>query len=333
MSDIRNYAVVTLAYWGFMVTDGALRMLVLLHFHTLGYTPFQLATLFLLYEFMGMVTNLIGGWVASRFGLKLTLYTGLSLQIAALLALSVLDPNWPEWMSVLYVLIVQGVSGAAKDFSKMSSKSAIKLVVAEDAHGTLFKWVALLTGSKNVLKGIGFFLGGFLLAALGFTPSLWLMAAGLGMILAVSSLVLHGNMDSARTKARFSELLSKSSSINRLSAARVFLFGARDVWFVVGLPVYLHGVLGWSFIDVGTFMAAWVIGYGFIQGIAPSLTPRSGDGRTTEIKAAAFWVFVLVAVTLGIAGTVKAGWDPTITLVAGLGLFGFIFAINSCCLK
>jgi len=329
MSDIRNYAVVTAAYWGFTLTDGALRMLVLLHFHTLGYTPFQLATLFLLYEFMGMVTNLIGGWIGSRFGLKLTLYLGLSLQVAALLALSVLDPAWPEWLSVLYVLVVQGVSGVAKDFSKMSSKSAIKLVVADDAHGTLFKWVALLTGSKNALKGVGFFLGGFLLAVLGFVQALWLMAGCLAVILVAAVALLPGDMGKAKAKAKFSELLSKSSAINRLSAARVFLFGARDVWFVVGLPVYLVGVLGWTFTEVGTFMAAWVIGYGFVQGIAPNMTKRSADGRTTEIKAAQFWVFALVAVTLGIAGAFKAGWDPAMVLIVGLGIFGFVFAVNS----
>jgi len=329
MSDIRNYAVVTLSYWGFTLSDGALRMLVLLHFHALGYTPFQLATLFLLYEFMGMVTNLIGGWIASRFGLKLTLYVGLTLQIAALMALSVLDPSWPEWLSVVYVLVVQGVSGVAKDFAKMSSKSAIKLVVADDAHGTLFRWVALLTGSKNALKGVGFFLGGFLLAVLGFVPALWLMAAGLALILGVAVIMLPGEMGKAKAKAKFSDLLSKSSAINRLSAARVFLFGARDVWFVVGLPVYLHGVLGWSFTGVGTFMAAWVIGYGFVQGLAPHLTRRSDDGRTAEIKAATFWVFALVCVTLGIAGAFEAGWNPAMTLILGLGLFGVVFAVNS----
>ena len=329
MSDIRNYAVVTAAYWGFTLTDGALRMLVLLHFHTLGYTPFQLATLFLLYEFMGMVTNLIGGWIGSRFGLKLTLYLGLSIQVAALLALSVLDPAWPEWLSVLYVLVVQGASGVAKDFSKMSSKSAIKLVVSEDAHGTLFKWVALLTGSKNALKGVGFFLGGLLLATVGFVVALWLMAGALAVILVAAVSLLPGELGRAKAKAKFSEILSKSPAINRLSAARVFLFGARDVWFVVGLPVYLSAVLGWSFTGVGTFMAAWVIGYGFVQGVAPNLTKRSADGRSSEIKAAQIWVFGLAAVTLGIAGALEAGWDPVTVLGAGLGLFGFVFAVNS----
>lgn len=329
MTDVRNYAIVTAAYWGFTLTDGALRMLVLLHFHTLGYTPFQLATLFLLYEFMGMVTNLIGGWIGSRFGLKLTLYLGLALQVAAMLALSALEAAWPAWLSVLYVLVVQGVSGVAKDFAKMSSKSAIKLVVAEDAHGTLFTWVALLTGSKNALKGVGFFLGGFLLAAVGFQPALWVMAGCLAVVLVAAATLLPADMGRAKAKAKFSELLSKSPAINRLSAARVFLFGARDVWFVVGLPVYLYGVLGWSFTGVGAFMATWVIGYGFVQGLAPRMTKRSADGRSTEIRSALVWMIMLSAVTLGLAGALNAGWDPAATLIVGLGLFGFVFAVNS----
>jgi len=329
MSDIRNYAVVTAAYWGFTLSDGALRMLVLLHFHTLGYTPFQLATLFLLYEFMGMVTNLVGGWIASRFGLRLTLFVGLALQVAALLALSALDPEWPAALSVLYVLIVQGVSGVAKDFSKMSSKSAIKLVVPEDSHSVLFKWVALLTGSKNALKGVGFFLGGLLLAVMGFVQALWLMAACLAVILVVAALMLPGEMGVAKAKTKFTAILSKSRPINLLSSARVFLFGARDVWFVVGLPVFLYDVLGWSFTEVGTFMASWVIGYGMVQAAAPRMTKRSEDGRSTEIKAAMNWVFALAGVTSLLALAINANADPTWTLIGGLAVFGFLFAVNS----
>ena len=328
-ADIRNYAVVTSAYWGFTLTDGALRMLVLLHFHTLGYSPFELALLFLLYEFMGMVTNLLGGWIGSRFGLKLTLYCGLSLQVAALLVLSALDPQWSKLASVLYVLFAQGLSGIAKDLTKMSSKSAIKLVVPGDQHSRLFKWVALLTGSKNALKGVGFFLGGFLLGVVGFTSALWLMAACLAIILIGAVVVLPRDMGIAKAKTKFSQILSKSKAINLLSAARVFLFGARDVWFVVGLPVFLYEALGWSFAQVGAFLALWVIAYGFVQGIAPSLIKRSGDGRSTEVKAARLWVFALAIVTAAIAVVLELGADPAPTLIIGLGVFGFLFAVNS----
>jgi len=329
MLDIRNYAIVTAAYWGFMLTDGALRMLVLLHFHTLGYTPFQLASLFLVYEVMGIVTNATGGWIASRFGLKLTLTTGLAAQIVALLALSALDPNWSVAMSVSYVLLVQGVSGVAKDLTKMSSKSAIKLVVPKDAHGALYKWVALLTGSKNAIKGLGFFVGAFLLSTMGFTDGLYLMTAVLAVILIASLIAVDGTMGQSKKKTKFTEIFSKSAEINLLSAARVFLFGARDVWFVVGVPVFLYDQLDWTFNEVGAFMAAWVIGYGFVQAIAPKLTVRSDDGRSAEVRGAAMWVAVLALVPLAILMALEAGLPAGTVLIGGLALFGLVFAVNS----
>ena len=339
MTGIRDYAVVTAAYWGFTLSDGALRMLVLLHFHTLGYSPFQLATLFLLYEVIGMVTNLAGGWLGSRYGVKVTLHAGLGLQVMALLALSALDPAWPLALSVGYVLAIQGLSGVAKDLSKMSAKSAIKLVVPAGAHSTLFKWVALLTGSKNALKGVGFFLGGLLLGTLGFVHALWLMAGCLAAVLAASVIFLPGEMGkigsktseskTLGSKAILSEILSKSRAINLLSAARLFLFGARDVWFVVGLPVFLAEVLGWSFTFVGAFLALWVIGYGVVQAAAPMILKSSRDGRSSEVQAARVWIFILAGVTMAVAGAIHAGYQPAWALIIGLGVFGFCFAVNS----
>ena len=329
MLDLRNYAVVTAAYWGFTLTDGALRMLVLLHFHTLGYSPLELAFLFLLYEFFGVVTNLLAGWIGSRFGLKLTLYCGLGLQVAALCMLSLLDPTWEKFAAVAFVVAAQGLSGIAKDLTKMSSKSAIKLVVPDDAHSTLFKWVALLTGSKNALKGIGFFLGAALLAALGFVHAFWAMAAGLVIILVAAVTLLPGDMGKAKTKVKFTKILSKSRAINLLSAARFFLFGARDVWFVVGVPIFLYEVIGWSFMEVGSFMAAWVIGYGGVQALAPKFVRRSVDGQSSETRAAQWWAFVLAALPVAIAALVEAGAAPAVSVVGGLALFGIVFAINS----
>ena len=329
MLDLRNYAVVTAAYWGFTLTDGALRMLVLLHFHTLGYSPLELAFLFLLYEFFGVVTNLLAGWTGSRFGLKLTLYCGLGLQVAALCMLSLLDPTWEKFAAVAFVVASQGLSGIAKDLTKMSSKSAIKLVVLDDAHSTLFKWVALLTGSKNALKGIGFFLGAALLAGPGFVHALWGMAAGLVIILVAAVTLLPGDMGKAKTKVKFTKILSKSRAINLLSAARFFLFGARDVWFVVGVPIFLYEVIGWSFMEVGSFMAAWVIGYGGVQALAPKFVRRSVDGQSSETRAAQWWAFVLAALPVAIAALVEAGAAPAVSVVGGLALFGIVFAINS----
>lgn len=329
MVDLRQYAVVTAAYWGFTLTDGALRILVLLHFHALGYSPLELAFLFLLYEFFGIVTNLLGGWLGSRFGLKPTLYCGLGLQVYALYMLSLLDPAWDKLVGVGFVVATQGLSGVAKDLTKMSAKSAMKLVVPGDVHSVLFKWVAILTGSKNALKGVGFFLGATLLAGLGFVYTLWAMAAGLAVILLFVMLLLPGNMGKAKSKVKFTKILSKSRAINQLSAARFFLFGARDVWFVVGVPIFLYEMIGWNFMEVGAFMAAWVIGYGGVQVMTPSFVRQSSDGRSSETRAAQWWAFALAALPVAIVGLIEAGVDPVASVVGGLAMFGVVFAINS----
>jgi len=325
--DLRSYALVTAAYWGFTLTDGALRMLVLLYFHQLGYSALQVALLFVLYEFFGVVTNLVGGWVGARFGLKVTLFGGLALQIVALVMLALLPTAWPQWATVSYVMASQSFSGIAKDLTKMSAKSAIKLVVPANAEGALFKWVAILTGSKNALKGVGFFLGGALLAAVGFRGGLWVMVGGLSLVLALSVVFLNQAMGKTKSKAPFKELFSKTPAINVLSAARLFLFGARDVWFVVAVPLYMSTVLGWNFTTVGAFFALWVIGYGLVQSAAPGFLARSGafpHGGTAQR-----WALILTLVATAVASLMALNWQPTAVLVVGLALFGVVFAMNS----
>jgi hypothetical protein len=326
---MRHYALVTGAYWSFTLTDGALRMLVLLHFYRLGYSPLELAALFLLYEIAGIATNLLGGWVGARLGLGTTLFAGLALQIAALAMLAMLDAGWPRALSVAYVVAAQGVSGVAKDFTKMSAKSAVKQLAPAGAHGVLFRWVAVLTGSKNALKGAGFFLGSALLATIGFTPSLLAMAGALTVVLGLCALALPRTLGKAAGKPGIRALIVKSRNINWLSGARLFLFGARDVWFVVALPVFLYDRLGWSFTAVGGFLAAWVIGYGFMQAGAPRLAGRSPDGMSGEIIAARRWAFglALIPAAIGLALVWPLPAQPV--LIAGLAVFGLVFAVNS----
>lgn len=329
MSALRHYILVTAAYWGFTLTDGALRMLVLLHFHELGYSPIQLAFLFLLYEFFGIVTNLVGGWIGARLGLKVTLFSGLALQVCALGMLAMLNPDWSVLAAVSYVMAAQAIAGIAKDLTKMSSKSAIKTVVPDGEQGTLFRWVALLTGSKNALKGLGFFLGGFLLATLGYAGALWTMAAGLAVILVFSVLSLPATLGRSSSKPKFSALFSHSSAINQLSAARFFLFASRDAWFVVGLPIFLTTVLDWGFAQTGGYMAFWVIGYGVIQSIAPRLL-RGGLTRSSPLGGpAARWAFALVPIPLAIAAALILDFAPAVAVLGGLTLFGVVFALNS----
>ncbi len=325
---VRNYALVTAGYWAFTLTDGALRMLVLLHFHELGYSPVAIAFLFLAYEFMGIVTNLLGGWVGARTGLNRTLVAGLGLQIVALLALSLQQATWSEWVSVVFVMTAQAVSGVAKDLTKMSSKSAVK-AVAGGGDGALFRLVAILTGSKNALKGVGFFLGAALLSWIGYDASLWAMAAMLAVAVVALLVLLDEDIGRSKKKPPLRSVLSKSVAVNRLSAARFFLFGSRDIWFVVALPVFLDEQLGWSYEGIGGFLAAWVIGYGIVQSFAPRLLRRRGGGPFDAVHAARRWSLVLAAVSALIAFAVAADVAITTAIVGGLVVFGAVFALNS----
>ncbi|QWG25667.1 organoarsenical effux MFS transporter ArsJ [Bradyrhizobium sediminis] len=326
---VRNYLIVTASYWGFTLVDGALRMLVLFHFFRLGYTPFTLAFLFLLYEAAGIAANLAGGYFASRFGIPRMLAVGQMLQIAGLLMLSALDPGWGAAASVAWVVIAQGIAGVAKDLTKTASKSAIKATSVEGS-GQLFRWVAWFTGSKNAMKGIGFFVGGLLLDLVGFTHSLWMMAALLGVIFVAGLLLLPAQLGKAKSSKTIRELFGKSRGVNLLAAARIFMFGARDVWFVVGLPVFLYAS-GWRFLEVGGFLAAWTIAYGGVQAIAPALVSRSPDGLSREVPAARLWAAVLAMVPIALAVIMQIAnvGRPDLILVTGLALFGLPFAVNS----
>jgi len=334
-NGIRNYAIVTAAYWGFTLTDGALRMLVLFTFFKLGYSPFTLALLFLLYEAAGIGANFIGGWLATRFGITRMLTIGLSTQIAGFLLLSAMSPGWDTAFLVAWVVAAQGVCGVAKDLTKTASKSAIKVTAAQAAgaagssDGRLFRWVAWFTGSKNAMKGFGFFLGGLLLELLGFRLALWVMAGALLIVLAGVVLSLPPMMGKAKASKNARELFGKSRAINLLAAARVTLFGARDVWFVVGLPVFLYAS-GWTFTMVGGFLAIWTIGYGVVQASAPAVVRRSSDGLSTEVPAARWWSLALALVPVAIAiALTLAPVRPDLTVVVGLAVFGVAFAVNS----
>ncbi|QEY31176.1 organoarsenical effux MFS transporter ArsJ [Synechococcus sp. RSCCF101] len=333
LSNLQQYAIVTANYWAFTLTDGALRMLVVFHFHELGYSTLEIAFLFLFYEFFGILTNLTGGWIGARYGLRLTLWVGTLLQILALLMLVPVAATWPKLLSVAYVMVAQAISGIAKDLNKMSAKSAIKTVVPETPGASrgdrqLFHWVAVLTGSKNALKGVGFFLGGLLLTLVGFNAAVAWMAAGLSLAFLLT-LVLPDGMGRMKRKPAFSSLLSKSRGINVLSLARFFLFGARDVWFVVALPVFLGSALGWRFWEVGGFMGLWLVGYGIVQGAAPGIRRLWGSSEAPGPSAVTFWSAVLSAVPALIAVALWRSSDPGVAITAGLAGFGVVFAMNS----
>ena len=322
--EIRQYMVVTGNYWAFTLTDGALRMLVVLHFHDLGYSPLEIAMLFLFYEIFGVITNLIGGWLGASLGLNKTMNIGLFLQVLALAMLLV--PT--ALLTVPWVMAAQAVSGIAKDLNKMSAKSSIKLLVPAKAEGQLYKWIAILTGSKNALKGAGFFLGGALLSLFGFEGSVLSMASALSLVWIFSLISLKKDMGKAKNKPKFTEIFSKSKAINYLSAARMFLFGSRDVWFVVALPVYLASTFGWDHWYVGGFLASWVIAYGFVQGIAPKITGTK-RGLSPDGRHALAWALALSVIPVFIALALTYGWHTETVLITGLLIFGALFAVNS----
>ena len=321
MNATKQYGLVTANYWAFTLTDGALRMLVLLFFYQLGYSPLAIAMLFLFYEIFGIVTNLVGGWLGSRLGLNVTMNIGLAIQVIALLMLTV--PT--EWLGVAYVMFAQALSGIAKDLNKMSAKSSIKSL-ASDGDGTLYRWVTLLTGSKNALKGIGFFAGAVLLEWVGFANAMWIMAGVLSIALLASLLFLDGSLGKSKNKSKFSEMFSKSAAINWLSAARLFLFGARDVWFVVALPIYLQTVLGWSHTEVGAYIALWIIGYGIIQASTPKIMHSKKGGNPTSSTAMKLAI-ALAGIPFVMAWQLEV--NPELIIVVGLALFGLMFALNS----
>lgn len=323
---LRNYLIVTGGYWAFTLTDGAIRMLVVLYFHLLGYSPFEVAMLFLFYEFFGIVTNLVGGWLGSRIGLNLTMHIGMGLQVVALAMLMVPD----SWLSVAYVMLAQALSGIAKDLNKMSAKASVKtLVPHDDSNSKLFKWIAILTGSKNALKGIGFFLGALLLEWFEFRGALAILSVSLFIVLIVSIVALPAGLGKSKSKPKFTQVFSKTPAINWLSAARFFLFGSRDIWFVVALPVYLYSVFEWSFTQVGGFLAVWVIAYGLVQASAPKLLRQSHHGKGPDGTTVKNWAFMLAVIPVVIAAGIYVDYHPQIVLITGLIIFGAVFAINS----
>ncbi|WP_409439762.1 organoarsenical effux MFS transporter ArsJ [Psychromonas sp. GE-S-Ul-11] len=324
--SLRQYLLVTFNYWNFTVTDGALRMLVVLYFYQLGYSPLNIALLFLFYEVFGVITNLVGGWLGARVGLNRTMNIGLAMQVVALLLLTV--PS--EWLTIPWVMMAQALSGIAKDLNKMSAKSTIKTLIPNNQQGKLYHWVAVLTGSKNALKGAGFFIGGLLLTLVGFQVALLIMAGVLAAVFVMSLMFLEGDLGKAKTKPKFSQMFSKSGPVNILSAARLFLFASRDVWFVVALPIYLASIFGWSHSVVGAFLAAWVIAYGIVQGFAPKITAFfAKEGTTPGGKNAMLWCALLAVVTGVLAIGIQLEWQVQTLIIVGLLIFGAIFAINS----
>lgn len=325
MSIGRRVISFTIPYLGFELTDGAIRMMVVLHFHALGFNPFQIASLFLLYEIAGIVTNFIGGWLGSTFGLEKILIAGLIIQVVAMAMMTAGDTH----LSVFYVMVTQGLSGTAKDLVKVGSKTSLKFVIPEGSDGALFKWVSIITGSKNALKGVGFLVGGLMMSSLGMQVSMGIMSACLAVATFLLIPTMPKGLGRATKKVKIKSLFSKTPAINILSAARFFLFGSRDVWFVIGLPVFLQEVAGWSYTGVAAFLALWVVGYGVAQSVVSRFFDGDDLAQTMGHTSVALWTANLMFFPIGIVVAMTVGIDPTFVIVVGLLGYGVFFAVNS----
>ncbi len=325
MQSSKSFLIIALSYLGFSLTDGAIRMLVVLYFHELGFSPFQIASLFIFYEIAGIVTNFIGGWLGSMIGLNITLIAGMLLQVGSMSLLTVDN----TLLTVPYIMLMQGFSGVAKDLVKMSSKSSLKVLNTDGSESRLFRCVSLLTGSKNALKGVGFLLGGIFLTQFGFQFSMGIMAGTLFALTLFSIGSLPKNLGVSKSKSSFKRLFSKSKAINVLSLARFFLFGSRDIWFVIGLPVFLQVGLKWSYSSVGSFLASWVIGYGIAQALVPKCIQGDKLARTVGNRSVAFWTGILTLFPASIALSMGKGLNDNLIIITGLLCYGLVFAVNS----
>ena len=310
---------IAIAYNLLTMSDGALRMIVLFHYASLGYSAFSLATVFAIYELCGIVVNLVGGALAQRLGALATLRVGLLLQATVLVIMAIPSTLPAVWI----IMLLQGCAGIAKDLTKISAKSAITALHNHDST-TLFRAIAWLTGAKNTLKGVGFFIGGVLFVSIGIRGAL------LGLAIAViagalGTIGLHNRTLNAKNRA-FQSFFSTHRAVNMLSGARVFLFGARDIWLAVAFPLFLAQAPGWGFWQSGSIMAAYTIGYGMIQAVTPRLLAgRSApDGRFTALLA------LIPLIICVITGWYARSMDVAVwVMLMAVSLFSVSFALNS----
>jgi len=231
---LRPFVIISITYLLFTVTDGAIRMIVLLHAYNKSFSALQVAFMFTLYELAGVFTNLAAGMMGARWGIRFTLIVGLCLQIFSYGLLFGWKDDWSQRTAIIYVTIAQMFAGIAKDLTKLGGKTVTKLVTPEGKHTRLFQLVSLLTGWKNSLKGVGYFLGSALLevsyeAALGFM---------IGLIVIAMPFAIFGldkNLGTAKKKnSSLKEIFVLDNfNLNVLSLARLFLFASRDFWFEV----------------------------------------------------------------------------------------------------
>ena len=334
----------TTCYLLFTTTDGALRMVVLVHAHSLGFSAFQVALMFSLYELAGVFTNIAAGLAGARWGLRSTLLGGLAVQLACIALLWGFGIAWPEphaqWRALAYVAAAAGLGGVAKDLVKLGGKTVTKLVTPEERQSRLFAVVAWLTGAKNSMKGVGYFVGAASLAV-SFDFALGLNLVLIALALPIAALGLRPGLGRARGKnVTLAAMLSPAPNVRALSLARALLFGSRDLWFEVALPFYLRNEaqgLGWSRELTGALLAGFIIAYGQVQSATPRLLLRPLRQEPANKLVQVLWNGVLTLVCLALALLLGAAPAPAAHSVPGLAgalcalllVFCVVFAVNS----
>lgn len=343
-AGMRAFASVSLCYLLFTTTDGALRMVVLFYAFTLGFSAWDVALMFSLYELAGIATNLLAGVAGARWGIKSTLLVGLGVQLAGISMLFGFNIAWTDpgarWKALAWVAVANGVGGIAKDLVKLGGKTVSKLVTPDEKQSRLFAVVAWLTGMKNSMKGVGYFVG-----AASLSVSLeFALGLNLALICIAIPIALFGlPRDVGKARSRnlsLRAILIPARNVQRLSFARAFLFGSRDLWFEVVLPFYLRDVargLGWSRFAAGAFLAAFIIIYGQIQTATPRyvLSPLCQEPANKLVQT--LWNSVLTAVPLVLAvlftssDAFREHRVPEMTgaICALLACFCIVFAVNS----
>jgi MFS family permease len=336
---IKPFVVISASYLLFTVTDGGIRTIVLFNAFQRKFSAFEVSIMFVLYELAGTFTNFLAGIAGARWGLKATMLAGLFLQLGGIGMLFGWSEKFTKEQAIIFVTIAQMLSGISKDLVKLGGKAVTKLVTPDSKQGVLYKRVSMITGLKNSLKGVGYFLGGALVQ--------WSYFGALGVMMGIVLLAIpwpalgleSGLGRTRRENITWRSVFKKNHNIQALSAARFFLFASRDAWFDVPLPFYLRSKegFGWERAAAAALLGAWIILYGQVQSWTPQLVAKPLKQFPANKYHAALWAGInaVIPLVLGCflqfsdifrAHDVRAMMP---ILLVGVFVFAIIFAINS----
>jgi len=361
VAPVHNLYVTVWSFNLFTITDGAIRSIILLYANKLGFNAILIAVMFSMYELAGVFTNLFGGVIATRYGLKFTLLCSLVCQVVGLGLLLTIEPIFGDLETMTnkggataFITFCQALSGIAKDLMKLSCKSMPKLVSKPGDDDKLFVLVAWVTGLKNSFKGFGSIVGAILINFTSLVTSVCVLLGIIGLIVPAPILYMDKFLGMNKKNAVFNlKVLQKGRDVNVLSLARFFLFGARDIWYEIAAPLFLSQALLWSDWTVGLFLGGYTIVYGFFQTSVSKLFKKSskenlsslakvfnGLPPVSQVKNWAYgtaaqlvvWSCILYPLYRHLINTGNSDgalWGINIVFVFGVLCFAILFAVNS----